>query len=418
MLQKLNEFKEAVQLTQSYLEEPFKKDIKDYLRLQLSILGLDNNKLELCERNVRDLPSVETARPDIGEAVVNILYKVGKPEDAIKYAYELYRRYPDALQSHRALVAGIFLQAPIGPIEFKKAGVGSAVEYQTVNGLEKGWIILEESSDASPSRNEYNNTHHLYKTVIGKEKGDTFVLRPGKLQNTEATIIQVISKYVYRIQESFKFLPLHFGSESGIEMVSIEGKEPDEYDFSVIFKNLDRHSKRTKDILQMYNKRPMPLAVLAPLLGKGVLVTMAGLHRETNRGSNIYCCEGRQEEFQHAQIILHSAKAIVADITALSTLILANALELIPAIGIPVVVSEGVLKDLRNDAQQIKYFAGSEGSLSKVCGRYTFTHANTEEQKKWLERLTQSFDYIEEYCQVVGGECCSGITSRYPKKTI
>ena len=401
VLHELNDFNDAIQLTQQYLEAPFSDAEKDYLRFQLSTLGVITGRMDICEHDVGKLPRVSTVSPEMGEALVKLLYELGQSTDAIDYAYEFHRRFPDRVESHRALVAGLFYHADFGPLALDKAEFGSAVKYETLRSSESDWIILEDSPEADASRGELGSSHPICRAVLGKTKGETFTLRRGQIQDVEARIVQITSKYVHRLQESMKALSHFFGSEGGLELVSLQGKKPDEVDLCPILKELDEHEQRVKEVVNKYEQLPLPLVVLAELLGQSVLTTVASLHAELD--AKIYCCMGNPEELRQALRQLRSARAVVPDLTALSTLIISDSLTLLSAIDAPVFVSEGVLRELREELRHYDHLTGSKGSLGKFQGKYTFLQADRADQERWTERLAQAIAFVEQECELVGG---------------
>src|SRR5690606_11884203 len=71
-------------------------------RLRLSLLGVRLSRPELIADS-DDYPGVKEVSPREGRVVVNLLRRGGEVEKAIRYAYQLVRRFFDDAEAHGAL---------------------------------------------------------------------------------------------------------------------------------------------------------------------------------------------------------------------------------------------------------------------------------------------------------------------------
>jgi tetratricopeptide (TPR) repeat protein len=401
ILHEVNSFNEAITLTRSYLDEPFSEDEMKHLRFQLSTLGVFTGRRDLCKWDANSLPSVEKVSVDIGESMVKLLFETGKHDDAIRFAYELIRKFPDAVQSHRAIVAALFYKAPLDEYVHGIAEPGAAIEYETIDNGEKGWIILEDSGNAERSRFEFGPDDPLHKALAGKAIGDCFVLRSGRIKDTEARVLQVLSKFVYRLQKSMITLARQFGPDSGIEMVSLGSKDSESPDLSPLYDDLDRYEQEIKEISNHYNNMPVPLVVLAKMLGKNFLPTMASMHTEL--GLNIHCTTGLEKDSNGSLRQLRTAKALVLDLTAIGTVFVCDAFNLVVDEEVPICITEGAIRELRLELEYSKHLVGSAGNLGKIRGEYTFFPADREAMEQWCRRLEDAIHILESKADIVGG---------------
>lgn len=401
VLHQVNSLNDAIKLTQRYLDQPLREDEKRYIRYQLSTLGVLTGNNALCEGDTSKLPSVEEVSPDIGENMVNLLFKNRLYDDALRYAYELTRRFPDAVQSHRSVVAALFHNAPLDVYDRNSAELGTAIEYETTVGQEKDWIILEDSRDPKTSRQEFGPDEPLHQELLGKAVGDQFVLRRGQIQNLEARVVQILSKFVYRLHKSMITLARLFGPEGGIEMVSLRGESSEDLDLQPIFQDLDRYEHEVTEILSEYKSKPIPLVILARMLGKNVLQTLPSMHTEL--GLYIYCSTGLEKETNGSLRQLRTANALVLDLSAIGTLLVCDALNLLFDEAVPICLTEGVTRHLREALEYSKHLLRSEGNLGKVRGEYAFLPADREAMEQWCKRLEDAIHYFESKAEVVGG---------------
>lgn len=409
-LNELNELTASIELTQTYIERITNDEHLRHLRLQLSMLGYIACNESLCETNLDLLPAVNEVDPGTGEDVVKLLLATQQSTSAMEYAYKLYRRFPSSLEANRAMVGGLGHDFELGATEFTRVEAGHAVNYRALKGTKSGWIILEDGPDPDATRSEYGPDHPLFRELLGKQVGATFVLSAGAIQSSHATIERVISKFIYRLQECLRTLPENFGTEGGIEMVSLEGAEPGSFDPSPILRDLDVREKAIDAVVQEYSKRKLPLCLVAGALGRSVLETVSALHSETE--TSLFCCTGIEREASKARAQLRSANSLVIDLSALSVLIISRNIAILSDLDIQVYVSEGVIRQLRSDLRAAKESTAYSGWLGKHKGQYTLQDANISARSNWARELEDAIDSIERNCMVVGGS----VTLELPSK--
>ena len=163
--------------------------------------------------------------PALGRAAVQFMRDGGRANEALAYAYELLRRQPTSVDSHRAYLAAL---GPVGPMphvpDFETAGPGAALNFVEENSNAERWILLEDANDADETRDEYSPQHPIAKAVKGKKAGEKFQLPEGRFSRQQATVKQIMSKYAWRYVDCLSNWQSRFPGEAEIEMNSVSAK--------------------------------------------------------------------------------------------------------------------------------------------------------------------------------------------------
>ncbi|MDZ4831723.1 MAG: SIR2 family protein [Phycisphaerae bacterium] len=125
--------------------------------LHLSVLALRDGKPELAVFDESRLPTVsEVLLPGEGAELVFVLRRGPAPERSLEIAYALYRRFPEHIDSHRALVACVFdpSASPLA-IERHQRVVDSAAVYVRRHDDAPRWVYIESAPDPVASRGEF-----------------------------------------------------------------------------------------------------------------------------------------------------------------------------------------------------------------------------------------------------------------------
>lgn len=384
------------------LQDRLSRDADDqHARLRLSLIGLRLDRPELVTADPEGLPRVEGASARVGRAVVQVLQMGGRPDDALRYAYQLLRRYFSDPDAHIAYISTLI---PFGPApsvtQPTEVGVGSAVCYVEEPNGEERWIIIEDSDNADVGRGEYPSDHALVQRMLGRKTGETFVLAQGAVQDRTAKIKHVVSKYTYRFQDCMGQWQLRFPTTRAIESVPIVKGEGETYDLSTIERSVDRRHRAFDEVLAQYRSSLLPLHTFAEQFGRSVFTLVEALAQMPE--VEIRCCNGSAAERDAAFAALDSAKAVVLEATGLATLGLLDDLTLLEYFPRSVIVSQSTINELRQLISEASMHSGEGGYIGR---RYdgsgvVFVPETDENMRARTERLRRFVELLEARCQI------------------
>jgi hypothetical protein len=180
-----------------------------------------------------------------------------------------------------------------------KAIPGFAVCYKEDNKEVRRWHIVEDSDKLAPNNdlNEYPPDHKISLEMLGKGVGDKFYLRKDSLQDKEATITKVISKYVYRHCECKEKFEERFPEVKSFQ--SFDALKPDgEFDLEPMRRLAQESQNRGQLILELYREQKAPLFMVAALMGKSMIGAMS--HITGDSDLKLHCCSGFENEYRTA----------------------------------------------------------------------------------------------------------------------
>ncbi len=340
------------------------------------------------------------------------------PDEAVRYAYELFRENPNVLEAHLAVIASLGLVSGPKPALSDPTTVelGAAVFYQEAGFDTPEWVIVEDLPNPRQELHEYPATHPHVAAMIGHRCGGTFNLRSHPFQDRTATIKQIQSKYVRRFQDCWDHIEDRFPEETPIWRFSLTKDEKGDMDFSPIFRSLDEKHETVQQALDAYKREPLTLNLLARSVGSCVFNTVRSLAGMSD--VRLLACRGSQEEMDHAPVDLSTANTIVVDESALATLFILGQEELLKSIPVPLVVSEGTLQAIK-DLDALRSDPETPGGVLARCGDH-YEHIETTPEVKADEkaRLESLLETIRGTCRIEGGTGLAGLDKETRDKLV
>ena len=337
-----DDFEGAVAILKSFLERHPDNSI---IRLRISHMAMERGRADLLQRPSDALPDVETVTPYFARAVTYFLKYTRRQEEALRYGYDVLHRYFDNVDAHRAYM---LLFVPLGPpidIEtLDRVVPGSAVEYLEDATDVARWHVIEDVLKPDSKLNEYPLDHPISKALLGKSVGDIVALAPGRISDRPATIKQVLSKYVYRYQCCMNELQIRFPDATELQSMQLPRRADGELDVSGLQAILEQQLSGKQQAIEGYSAQPLPLHFVGEILGKSTFEAV--LHLAHDPKSIVRCAPENQQQRQSAAIGLTTAAEIVLDLSAIATLFLCDALDLIPKLNLPVIISQGCSEEL------------------------------------------------------------------------
>jgi tetratricopeptide (TPR) repeat protein len=400
--EKYNDGDLAIKIMQEYLEHYDDEHNASMMRLRLSCLGMRMHKLEIVENDRDKLPDVTKVLPYNGRLVAQVLSYSTNPLEAVDYAYELWRLHPD---DEDANLGFIHVNMPIGPKielpEYDTVQPGTAVLYEDEETKEKIWHIIEDSllGNIENARDEYSKEHCVSIKIVGKKKGDFFYLVKDDLQERKARILEISSKYLYRVQKCLEeFLKKFPGSK---ELCSFPGFKPDgTVNLEPMQKLAQRDEKSIEQIMEMYDSQLIPIYWLAKHKGVSEFVVMN--YYGSRSKLKIKTCFGMADEWNYSVAVANNSKKLVLDITALVTLLFMDN-DFWTKIDRELIISEGTYNRLRNiEAAQDDYV--NEGSLASCNkGQLSFVSKDLQQAQAEQDRVKRFIVQVSKHCCVESG---------------
>ncbi|MCD4823863.1 MAG: hypothetical protein K8S55_04600 [Phycisphaerae bacterium] len=418
---KLNEYNQsddAILAIQEFLAHNASDEKAPSFRVHLSLIGIQKEKPELITKDPALLPKAATVAPKLGSMVVKVLRYGAGPDEAVRYAYELFRENPNALEAHLAVIDSFGMLVGPKPTLADPAEVepGAAVFYQETESEIPKWLIVEDLPNPRQELHEYAVTHPHATAMIGCHCGETFVLRKHSFQDRKATIKQIQSKYVRRFQDCLSRLEDRFPEETPIWQFSLTKNEKGDPDFSPIFRSIDKKHNTVQEMLVAYRQHPMPLHVLGHAVGCSVFDSIRAL--ANIRDTNTKTCRGTQEEFDRTIADLNTCNAIILDESAIATLFILGMEDFLQKFPIPLVVSEGTLQAIR-DLDTLHADINREGGVLTKCGEgYQLVSASPEAIAAEKKRLQRLICIVEKACRVEGGAVLAKLDKDTRKKLV
>lgn len=358
-----------------------------------------------------------------GARLVQILCFKGLVQSAVEIAYELVRRFPDEPHSHRSLIISILgfggskknlkLDTP------SEVVIGSAVRIRKEGEDASTWIVIEDSKQPEISRDEYPPNHPLAQALIGRKIDDRVTLPKTFVRAQTAVVEEIENKILHRMHQSMVQMNQRFPGESFFESVRIgigEDSEPDGHELDELIEFHRQLAQGPMEAESLYKERRIPIAALAGIAHKGIPELVESFARDERNA--VHCVDGRAEEFQRANGVMGSAREVVLDLTALSTLSLLGGdfdLSRMPA---KCIVSEGSLEVVRKLGKSLVEDERVRGVMGFNGERVGMVEINPQTERERAARAMEFVAQIEELCDVVGGRSLARTAPGERKKLI
>lgn len=402
-LEKYGAYDKAIEVMTAYLAASPDGELAKVFRLRLSILGIRLKRAELVEDDPAKLPPVESSPVKIGAATVHALFNGPNPDRGVEYAYELVRRHFDDHIARGSYVAVIGFgdegyRFPDHPVIVP----GSAVKYKADDTGEEKWLIVEDAADPNLERGEYSPSHIWAEELIGQSAGGKFTLRRDQFQPRTATIVGVVSKFLYRKIEIIDGWEERFPDEDKffVRKYTFPTNPDGTPDISLILKALDEKEKQKEELHALYRDNPISATTFAMVSGAGLLESLSHIAAEGTLP--IRCCLGNELELQRAEASLAGAGQFVLDPSALATLFFSNQYEQLHLLAGKVVLCESALDDYGELRE--KFSSPSRGFMGKFKGKYLFQEDAPAERQRQLDRLDKFLTRIRSLVTLKTGE--------------
>lgn len=410
----LTNYSEVQKAREAFLDYLKAKPDDKIARLNLTVLALKLGWKDLVDRDPARLPAVEELdAAEIGAVVADVFRAGPDPTQAVNYAYDLYRRFPEEAAAHRALIVSVLAPGPAG-LQMRKpttVAPGVAVRYGEVGTEDRRWLVVEDSRDPSLIRKEYPDSHSLVKPMLGKSIGDEFSL-PG-IRDLTGTVVELLDKRVYRANELLKAWKERFPDKPTFEAIPVRVTDrPTPEDFAEVMKIMKRFTEDREKIEAVYVAGRIPISTLAEFNGKTVFETVRYLAAKPELP--VRACRGMTQDIAEAMDALDDADTVIIGPSAIATLALIEQLDLLNLLPFTFLVTESTIHELRILAHEDRLQAC--GYMSYKGGRLHFEEVSEEQTAQWRERLRAERASLEQNCEIIGGGDLAGVDASVRKQ--
>ena len=398
--QKFGDTDGAIAVLDAFLSLDRNDDFTKLVRLRKALIGVQFGRPELSTVPLEDLPSWEAASPEVGTHVTVVLRGRGDGDDALRYAYNLRRRFPMAAAAHRAFYWAVGAPADLDRLPtFDSVQPGTAVEYVEVLNGEPGVWVLEDCAQPNLDRRELPLDHPTALALAGKSLGDEFVLRVSGSQIQNGKIGRIYSKYVYAYKEILDTWQDRFPDEFLVQKFEIPRSGSADSDLSPIFQMLDDRAAMTERLHDVYRSHPLSITSFAVMGHVDAIDAVSHLTSSTDL--EVRCCFGNANE--HDASLLHAgiASQLALCPSAIATLWQTRTWELLGRLQCRLVVATGVIEQVRRRASDGSF--RGEGFLAKLGDDYIYTKHDEEEAAERDASFRQFHEWLRAHSDIESG---------------
>jgi tetratricopeptide (TPR) repeat protein len=381
-----------------------------HARLHLSRMGLYLRRKDLVDPSPGSFPSIDEVTPYGGCIIVEILRRFGDPNEAVRFAYELFRRHYEHHIANQTLVMAVMAHRTKQPVfaDCSEVEAGMAVRYSEPESPDK-WMVVEDSPNPNVALNEYPASHQLSQSLLGKKVGDSFVITKTLGRDRVGTVREIVPKYIYRTRDIWENWQVRFPDVFFVQVFKIakdgetlDGKEIDLTDMKLI---ADERHERLKEAERTFQAQtlaqPISLHNLGEALGGTTFEALffAALSPTIHVRSNH---PGRPNDAVNGLDALKTGPTLVLDITALATAFLLRLGELLEKWPGKLVISQSTAALLRAKLDEVSGPTKRAGSFGKTDEGYFFLEDSPEEAEARAEQLRSFIELVLTRCEQRG----------------
>jgi tetratricopeptide (TPR) repeat protein len=368
----------CIQLLREYVSN---KPSEKLMRLRLSYLGVIHDRPELVSGALSDMPLPSEITPLYGKAATLVLKAAGHGIDAARYGYELLHYHFEDPDAHRAFM--LVLHPISGKVELPaptSVAPGCAVCYLEQDDSQERWVVIEDDLKPDQKLDEIGISHELAIALLGKSVGEEFEWAKTSIKSRIGIVKHILNKFVFRYQQCLQEWELRFPEERDLQMVKIGTEESGNLDLTQIVKSLEQRQDSVRALDDLYRNSLMPLHMIAEALGGTVWDSLA--YFVNVEQPFVRCCDGTDADRKAAFEAISSAKLVVLDLSALTTLAMTSNIDILSLFGVNFVVSQhtravltGLLKDARG-------FWGTPAGTMSLRGKQIAMLQDTDETRQ------------------------------------
>lgn len=405
-LREYHEPDRAAEVTRGFIERSADESAKRFARLRLSFIGLEFDRPDLIENDETKLPDPLALSPEHCRILSAVLLRGPSPVRGLEVAYDLVRRHYSSHHAHFALCAavGIGRGSPATIPEPDVVGPGTAV-CTRLDGEDKArWVVLEDSANPDPARNELPPDHPLLKDLLGKRAGERFTDTRNRFQPKTGMILEVRSKYLYRVWDSIERWDELCPGVFFIHRFNLQKGEAGELDLSPIVRTMEESDRSEDGLKRFYQENPVSTQTFGLVSHKSTIDAVRYLASQPDLP--IRCCNGALDELSAGRKAANAGK-LVLDGTALATLFLSGLFRKITALPVKLLACQSALIEYQHLAEEERH--GSDQRLGRDGDQVVRMVLPTGERDRFVGSIEEFTVWVTTNCDLRGGVALSSL---------
>jgi len=310
--------------------------------------------------------------------LAQILDRYGRRKDALRVGYAaLVANWAKSERTHMGYLS-LFL------LHFEKD------RFLNVRRVQQDTVVTLESNlgervryligtDSMPGRQVLDIDHPFAKGLLGKAAGDTLDLQ-GIGQPVSWKVVDLLHKYVDLFREALDAHSRLYPNSRAlgkftIDTDRVEGLEP-------IFEQARERHRLVNDAVKIYNENPIPLDLIAKILGSDSVDVSKGLRFQSE--IRFDSCLGDHTERQLALQCLDGSASFLVDTLTLALWQEIGFLEIVETLPVKIHVVQATIDELaqrEDDARNALNQRG--GSLEARGDRFVMIEPTAEQRRAW-----------------------------------
>lgn len=399
--EEIDDFERAKEVCELYLET-FPDDPE--MKLRLAVVNWRSKNFENLDAYLNSSPDVAALPLKNGLQLAHLYSIRGKVKECFDTIYELRRKFYNHPEPHLEYVR-LFFEKAKGSYEWlapQEVKADVAVRIEDVAG-EKEWYVIEDRKDVDFRRREINLEHSLARRLQGKTIGDEVVVKEGFHSEETGKIIELKSKYLYALHESFAIYEKMFPGVGGLWMFHVgEPAQPGKVSKALedILESVDELKEQGNKLDQYYKEGKLTIGSVAGLLNVDVIKVWNTI--KSNPDVGVRCSRGDTEERNRAYSLLSEKKPkLVIDLISLLTIHSLNISDAIVNVFGKLLIAQTTIEALQNFIRDRKGLeAKGFMTIGKEGQQYIRTDVTAEEVKSSLQYFEKMIDWVDENCEV------------------
>lgn len=374
------------------------------MKLRLAVVNWRSKDFGELDAYLDSRPHIEGLSLKHGLQLAHLFSVREKVKECFDTIYELRRTFYDRSEPHLEYVR-LFFERAKGSYEWlapQSIKVDVAVCVEDVFG-EKEWYLIEDRKDVDFRRREINPEHVLAQRLLGKTIGDEVVIKDGLHSDEAGKIIELKSKYVYALHETFSVYEKMFPGVGGLWMFNVgDPMQPDRASKALedILESVSNQQERGNELDQYYKNGKLTIGSIAGLLNSDVIKVWNTFRSNPDIG--IRCSRGDLEERNRAYSLLSDKKAkLVIDLISLLTIHSLNIGDVLTSVFGKLLVAQSTIEALQNFLRD-KHGLEERGfmTISKEGDQFVRADVTADEVKRAVEYFEKLLGWIDENCEV------------------
>ena len=374
------------------------------MKLRLAVVNWRGKDFEELDAYLNSRPDVEGLSLKHGLQLAHLFSVREKVKECFETIYELRRKFYDHSEPHLEYVRLFFERAKVSyewlAPQRVKAGVAVCVEDSLG---EKEWYLIEDRKDVDFRRREINPEHALAQRLLDKTIGDQIIIKRGLHSDEAGKIVELKSKYVYALHETFSVYEKMFPGVGGLWMFNVGSPaQPERASKALedILESVSRQQERGNELDKYYKDGKLTIGSIAGLLNSDVIRVWNTFMSNPDVG--VRCSRGDIEERNRAYSLLTEKKAkLVIDLISLLTIHSLNIGNIVSSVFGKLLIAQTTMEALQNFIRD-KHGLEERGfmTIGKEGEQFIRAEVTADEVKRAVEYFEKLLSWVDENCEV------------------